>query len=145
MKTISFTVYGKPATAGSKRGFPIRRKDGSIGVAMTHDNPRTKNWMASVAQTARGVYQGELLTGPLELTITFFLARPKAHYLKTGLRKSAPMKHCQKPDATKLLRAIEDSLTGVIWRDDSQVVSLIISKVWTEGSEGASIIVKEIE
>jgi Holliday junction resolvase RusA-like endonuclease len=139
-------VYGKPATAGSKRGFPIRRKDGTIGVAMTHDNPRAKNWMASVAQRSREVYQGGWMTGPLELEIRFYMARPKGHYRKSQtLKDSAPRRHYQKPDTTKLLRAVEDALTGVLWRDDSQIVILHISKYWTDDSEGADIVVKEIE
>lgn len=147
--TIEFTVYGTPATAGSKRGFPIRRKDGSLGVAMAPDNLRAKSWMGMVAQAARTRYQGELLTGPVHLKCTFFLARPKSHF-GTGknaglLKDSAPVRHTQKPDALKMARLIEDVLTGTIVRDDSQICSHSISKEWTTESARAHIVVLPME
>ena len=37
-----------------------------------------------------------------------------------------------KPDLTKLVRAAEDSLRGVLWRDDAQVVRQVTEKRWGE-------------
>lgn len=128
MKIIQFTIHGKAATAGSKRVFPIKRKNGSVGVSVAPDNPRAKQWMGAVADRA-GEAMGNrpLITGPVKLTCRFTLTRPKGHY-GTGrnadkLKDSAPRYHIQKPDLTKLIRAVEDSLTGIVWRDDTQVVS----------------------
>jgi Holliday junction resolvase RusA-like endonuclease len=71
----------------------------------------------------------------------FVLARPRSHY-GTGrnadrLRATAPAWPCSRPDATKLLRAVEDALTGVVWRDDGQVVVQTARKVygWPERAE----------
>jgi Holliday junction resolvase RusA-like endonuclease len=36
------------------------------------------------------------------------------------------------PDLDKLVRAILDSLTGVVWRDDAQVVDIVARKVYAE-------------
>jgi crossover junction endodeoxyribonuclease RusA len=119
---IQFTVYGEPATAGSKRGFYNK----ALGrVIMAPDNKRQKPWMQQVAGTAREAYRGELLTGPVRLRVTFNLQRTKGHF-GTGknagiVKASAPEHHTKKPDLTKLVRAIEDALTGIIWKDDSQV------------------------
>jgi Holliday junction resolvase RusA-like endonuclease len=73
-------------------------------------------------------------TGPVELQVEFCFARPKSHY-GTGkrsniLKPSAPLCHIQKPDRTKLLRCIEDAFKGVLWEDDSQVISGAVSKRW---------------
>ena len=145
---IEFVVIGRPATAGSKRGFPVRRKDGSIGVAMAPDNKRATSWMGMVAQAARLAYQGDLLRGPLSLRCHFYFARPKCHY-GTGkksnvLKSSAPFEHMQKPDVTKCVRAVEDALTKVLWVDDSQVCRSEILKSWTTNSERAHVIVSEL-
>ena len=126
MAIISFTAIGKPQPAGSKSGAPIRRRNGSIGVAMRDSNPRAKPWQAIVANAAREAYSGDLLRGPLEVSMTFFLPRPKSHF-GTGrnagkLKPSAPKYPTVKPDALKLARGTEDALTGVVWADDAQVV-----------------------
>jgi Holliday junction resolvase RusA-like endonuclease len=80
--------------------------------------------------------------GPLGLAATFTLRRPKGHF-GTGrnARKLKPSAACWpvvKPDATKLLRAIEDALTGVVWTDDAQVVEQLATKRYGE-PEGAHV------
>ena len=132
MPMIEFTVFGCPIPAGSKRAYPIKRKDGSIGVAVTPDNKKQASWMGAVADAARRVYDGPLLTGAVSLEITFFRPRPKGHF-GTGknaavLKPSAPKYPTTRPDTVKLARAVEDALTSVIWLDDSQVVNHVLSK-----------------
>jgi len=137
-KAISFTVYGRPQTAGSKKSFPFKRGDGSLGVRVTHDNPKSQSWMQEVRAAARKAYNGPLLDGPLALHVTFFLARPKGHFGKHGVRPSAPQFPTTKPDCTKLVRCLEDALKGVLWRDDSQVVSQANNKRYGE-TDGAVV------
>ena len=131
--TIAFTVYGTAQSRGSKTPWNPRRKDGSLVlradgrpvIATMDDNKKSKNWMAEVRAAAAGAFSGELLTGPIELTCAFYFARPTSHY-GTGrnsgkLKPSAPIDHTQKPDLSKITRAVEDAMTKVIWRDDSQI------------------------
>ncbi len=134
---IRFTVYGKPATAGSKAGFPIQRKNGTLGVAMAPDNKRAKPWMAMIQQHAQEAFGARpLLTGAVLLDLEFMFVRPKSHY-RSGknshvLRDGAPRHHIQKPDKTKLERCVEDALKRVVWVDDCQVVGGYVSKRWAE-------------
>jgi len=92
---------------------------------VTDDNPRTKPWRAVVAVVAGQHRPAKLLDGPLSLTARFFLPRPKS----LPKRIEHPAK---KPDLSKLVRAIEDALTGIIWRDDAQVVHENASKHYGE-------------
>ena len=145
MKSIVFTVYGAPAPAGSKRslvptdkhGNPYRSKKTNRIIANTVDaNPRSKGWKNQVANEAARHVSGPLITGPVKLELTFFMERPKGHY-GTGrnagkLKVSAPKYHTSKPDALKLARGVEDSLTDVVWKDDSQVVFGSQSKEYGE-------------
>lgn len=80
----------------------------------------------------RRAQRRRVLTGPLQLDVTFAIARPKGHYGKRGLLPSAPLFVTVRPDVTKLLRGLEDALTGVLWRDDAQVVKQHACKVYTE-------------
>ena len=131
MEPITITIYGKPATAGSKRGFynaKLKR------VLMVPHNPaKASSWRDAVRKACRDQYEGPMLMGAYGLHAIFHFSRPKSHY-RTGknaglLRDSAPAFHTTKPDAGKLLRALEDALTGMLWKDDSQGVHVASEKV----------------
>lgn len=139
MTEVRFSVPGKPATAGSKRGFPFKGKDGRLHVAMSDDSgEKGKSWRALLVDSCRRAYLGPILDGPLVLDVTFRFLRPQAHFGKKGLLSSAPDYPAVKPDATKLIRALEDALNGVLWRDDSRIVVQRVRKVYGE-TEGADV------
>ena len=129
---IHFVVHGEPKPAGSKRAFSKKTKSGRTITSVVHDNPTTPNWMGLVGQVARQHYDGELLKGPIALTLFFYRPRPKNHYgtgRNSGKRKtSAPAFPTTIPDTIKLARAVEDALSGVIWKNDSQKVDLHLNK-----------------
>ena len=120
MSEITFTVYGQAQPAGSKTAG--RSKSGKMFVRDSAKNSRP--WKTEVAKTAAGAMNGDgLLDGALELSVIFTVPRPKGHYGVRGLRPSAPKHPTVRPDVTKLLRAVEDACTGIVWRDDSQIVA----------------------
>lgn len=133
---VKFTVPGIPAPAGSKNGF-YNRKQGR--VIITDDSYRAKPWMAAVAAAAHEAHAGELLAGPLELQVHFVLPRPAGHFGKgvnaEVIRPGAPTHPTVRPDITKLVRAVEDALTGIIWRDDAQVVVQHLTKTYGHRAE----------
>lgn len=131
-----FFVPGTARTAGSKSAF----KDKFGKVHVTHAGKYSKAWMDSVKWWALKEYgqRTVLLTCPVRLTLRFFMARAQGHF-RTGrhageLKDSAPAYPTKKPDLDKLNRSISDALTGVVFRDDSQVVRLESTKVYC-GSE----------
>lgn len=77
-----------------------------------------------------------LLRGPVRVFATFRFVRPKSHF-RTGrnahqLRDDAPQFQTMHPDLDKLQRAIGDSLTGQVLRDDKQIASWYVEKVYAE-------------
>ena len=149
--TITFTVYGTPRPAGSKRGFLNKHSGRICMVDASGENGRM--WRQDVARAAleamREQADGQLLDGPLELVLALHMPRPKSHYRSGGriLKEGAPKCHTNKPDATKLLRAVEDAMTGIVWHDDSQVARQYVEKVYCEATElcGCSVVVRQIE
>lgn len=134
---ISFNVPGVPQPAGSKRAFPFQKKDGKLGVAVSDDNPKGRDWKATVAWSAVAARnppgRRELLEGALRVVLLFELPRPQSHYRADGsVRRSAPPWPVGRPDVLKLARAVEDALQGVIYRNDSQIVYEQIAKRWGE-------------
>jgi crossover junction endodeoxyribonuclease RusA len=120
MLVLSFTVYGVAQPQGSTKAFMPK---GARYPVVTSDNPQLKGWRQLVAEGASAALQGVGMNtdGPVSVEAHFFLPRPKSLGIKT---KS----HLTRPDIDKLSRALLDALTGVIWRDDSQVVTLLVSK-----------------
>lgn len=125
----AFVVYGVAAPAGSKT---IAHAKG--GRAFVRDaSKRSAPWKRLVAQEAGKAMDGAaLLEGPLSLHVSVIVVRPKSHYGVRGLRPSAPSAPTTRPDLTKYLRGIEDALTGIVWRDDAQVITQTAEKRYGE-------------
>lgn len=124
--TITFQVFGLPQTKGSSRGFPVKRKNGRIGVVITNDNDKNKPWAATVSGEAQRHRPSTPFTGPVRLMLAFGVQKPKS-YPKT---KELPA--TKKPDLDKMIRSVKDALRGVLYRDDSQVVELRATKAYSD-------------
>ena len=137
MTVLRFTVLGKLQPAGSKKGF-VNPNTGK--VVIVEDAKLSKPWKQEVAGAAEYAVGESGWTvcdpRPMRLDVAFMLIRPKGHYgsgRNAGMvRVGAPAYPATKPDATKLLRAVEDALTGVVWRDDAQVVEQAVWKLYGE-------------
>ncbi len=146
-RNISFFVPGRPQQKGSTKSFR-HAKTGKI-VTMSA-NKNLKLWEATVrlaASEAEG--WGGITEKAVAVHVAFLFLRPKCDY-GTGqnsrtLKGSAPREHIKTPDLDKLARGILDGLSGVLFRDDRQVVQLwAIKQYATAGESGAMISVKEI-
>ena len=76
----------------------------------------------------------ELALGAVRVTVAFWWSRPKSTK-KTVIHKTT------KPDLDKCLRSILDSLTGIAFKDDSQVVECHVFKSFGD-VEGALVTVE---
>jgi crossover junction endodeoxyribonuclease RusA len=143
---LLFNVYGKAQTQGSKRSVAIYRKGsdgkpvpvmkgGRVVTRTINDNKNLTSWREQVASAAANAHTNSVLCLlPIKMQVTFTISRPLGHY-GTGknehvVKPSSPIYHTQKPDSMKLVRAIEDSMTGVVYHDDSQIVAHEIIKCW---------------
>lgn len=110
---------------------------------MVESCKQLKPWRLMV--TAAAIATGApLIRGPVSLSVVFLFHRPKGHYGARGLKPSAPQWHSVKPDGSKLLRALEDSLSGVLIEDDARIVSSTVQKRYTVGFEREGAIVTVI-
>lgn len=154
---IRFTVIGKPQQRGSKqavlipkRGGGFVEKNGRPIVAAKDDNQNSKEWMGQVRDAAHRAFQGELIAGPVRLTVKFYFKRPGNHF-RSGdrskpLKDGVPTWHAGTPDLDKLVRALGDSLTGVVLVDDKQIAEFGpgFGKFWTTEAERAEVLIEPL-
>lgn len=138
--SLSFTVHGTPKPKGSARGF-IAMKAGKARAIVTSDNKNLKAWETAVRFVAQEHAGTVFFTEAVSLYVAFFFQRPKS----VSERKRPFL--TTKPDLSKLIRGLEDALTGVLWKDDSQVVSITSSKAYASAGQTshAYITITEIE
>lgn len=140
---IHLTVYGTAKPQGSKSAFvnkatgKVRMVEGGPGA----DRAAFKDWRSAVAAAGRdwqAQHGAVLLDEPLALTAVFHLPKPSsAPKWKLWARG--------RPDVDKLARAVLDALTGVLWVDDSRVVSLHVQKPYAiDGPPRAEIVVERL-
>lgn len=135
---MTFRVYGIPQTKGSTKGFAIRNKaTGKTRVIITNDNLNNKSWAQTVSGEAQRYRPAYPFTGPVSLTLAFFMKKPKSY------PKTRELYAVKKPDIDKMCRSILDSLKGVFYLDDSQVVSLNATKAY-DNAPGVEIDCKEL-
>ncbi len=142
--TAQFTVYGQAQPGGSKRAVQT-----GAGVRVIDANRKAAPWKDQIRYQVGAAYDGHpLLDGPLALELTFYQLRPKHHYgtgRNAGIVKAgAPRFPIVAPDVLKLARGVEDALTGLVWRDDAQIVWEFLTKLYGEPAR-VEIMVSNVE
>lgn len=89
---------------------------------------KTKVFEQDVKSLAKEQYEGKPLLGPLKISIVFSITRPKSVSVKK--RKYPTVR----PDLDNYIKAVLDSLNGVLFHDDSQVITMTCSKQYAEES-----------
>lgn len=102
-------------------------------------------------ETEEGKFKWDLLAQvgemkPIEtaihLTCRFFMPIPESvSKKKRVLYVGCAMPHVKKPDLDNLVKFVKDCANGVLWRDDSQVISLTASKAY-HPEPGTEIIIE---
>ena len=120
---FEFVVVGIPAPQGSKRAFVRGGR-----VSLVESCARVKPYRALVSLAASQARTDPPTRLPVGIGITFVFVRPKSHYTSKGALRAGAPTHPGKPDIDKLCRAVLDALTGILYHDDAQVVSLSATK-----------------
>ena len=127
---IKFTVPAVPIAQPRPQPVKIGNRAGMANVPKKHPVHAFK---ATVRLAAEKVYHGAPLEGPLRVDVTFVLPRRRVR-----IWKSKPMPrewHDRKPDKDNLEKSVYDALTGLLWRDDSQICCGYVEKWEASGDE----------
>ena len=125
MFELTIDVSGEPASQGSHSVIH--------GRIVQVNSAKHQRWRNAVAFAALDLVTDgwELLDEPLELSVIFYLPRPK-----TATREFPAVM----PDVDKLLRAVFDSLSGVIYVDDSRIIRATAQKLYADDRGPGAVI-----
>ena len=120
-------IPGIPKTQGSKNAIPFMWNGKIRSRVIENNHTDLKSWRHDVGWGVKMAFKrSEPLRDPIFLVLDFYRPRPKQHYLKQGnISPTAPTWPATKPDLDKLIRAIKDSMTAIVYMDDGQVVGMI--------------------
>lgn len=119
-EVLHLFVTGDPIPQGSKKAYVVGRR----AVVVDDNKDALKAWRTAIATAAGVLFGGEVLTDvPVVVLLEFGIARPKT------VKREHPT---VKPDLDKLTRAVLDALTGRVYKDDAQVVRLVVSEAYSE-------------
>lgn len=149
---LSFLVEGRPQTAGSKVAMP--RKGGKPLVVESGDRKAKTAFRDDLRAAAREAIRAAAREtywpygGPCQVVFTFMRRRPQSHYGRRSgaayVKATAPAFPITRPDALKLARHAEDSLTSILWHDDAAIVDERLLKVWAP-REGVRVMVRQLD
>ena len=133
---IEWSVQGKPVPQGSMTAV----KAGNYVTMRHQQGGALAVWRAAIRLQIGDM---EPTHDPVALALNFRLKRPKAHlglahgkvFVKPAYVNDVPH---STPDLDKLVRAVMDALTGVLYYDDRQVYMVSARKVYSaiEGLDG---------
>jgi len=135
---VTFKVDADPV--GKQRARYAKRGN----FVQTYTPDKTRNYESLIKEVA---IEAMGSSEPLETPVTLYL------YIRAPIPKSLPKKRIEaclnglekpikKPDASNVLKSVEDAMNGVVYKDDSQIVNIHVSKVYSSVS-GVDVCIKE--
>lgn len=122
---IQITIPGTPVAKGRPRAV----RKGRIGVRM-YTPAKTAKFEAWCRLAATAVWGNQApLDGPLSVIFMIYMPIPTS----LSAKKRAELMgkpHTKKPDASNIIKAVEDAFNGIVWSDDSQISLLTAHKVY---------------
>ncbi|WP_225047434.1 RusA family crossover junction endodeoxyribonuclease [Lacticaseibacillus kribbianus] len=128
MTRYRIVVPGEPVAQGRPRVYRTPR--GVRGV----DPAKSRQYKALVSQQAQRQWHGEPLSGPLAVNVTIYRSIQQSGSKRLKMAKHAgTVRPIVKPDADNYYKAVSDALTGIVWEDDNQIVTITVAKYYDDG------------
>lgn len=137
---VRFVVPGEPVGKARPRsqvvtdrnGNPLKSAKNGRFVVKHYSTDRTAEYEDRVKLMAERAMNGiPPLVGPLRLELEMRFRLPESwSQVKQRSALTDEIRPQKKPDASNVLKAIEDGMNGVTWGDDDQVAEVAIRRVY---------------
>ncbi len=105
---------------------PVPKGRPRLGRSRVRTPAKTKRFERDLKALVLNEWKQEPFHGPIFVSATFYVTKPE-----TVTRSNC----CVKPDLDNLIKALFDALNGIVWIDDSQVVSVVTQKYYAPRGE----------
>jgi Holliday junction resolvase RusA-like endonuclease len=130
--TIEFTVPGRPVPMARPR----------VTARGTYTPKRCRDYKTAVAIAAKAAMRGKKpLEGAVHIILQFTFLIPKS-WPKVKRLNGGLVGHTSRPDWDNLSKSVTDALIGIVYNDDSQIVSASVEKRYGD-DEGVRVVVEE--
>ena len=134
--TFTFEIVGEPQGKGRPR-FSTRG-----GFVKTYTPEKTASYENFVKLCYLNKYKGQKLDGEIIAEIIAYFPIPKSFSKKKRSEAiEGKIRPTKKPDTDNIAKTILDSLNGIAFEDDKQVVALLVKKLY--GEEAKVVVVLE--
>ena len=121
---VKISIPGKPIA----KARPRFARRGKFVSAYSPQATEEGLWILS----AREQLKGKTILGALKMDVVFYIDRPKSHYGKSGVKKSASVHPTGKPDLSNYVKFAEDCLNECFfWEDDSFIIEINAKKLYS--------------
>lgn len=125
--TFTFEIIGEPQGKGRPR-FSTRG-----GFVKTYTPEKTASYENFVKVCYLNKYKGQKLDGEIIAEIIAYFPIPKSFSKKKRSEAiEGKIRPTKKPDTDNIAKTILDSLNGIAFEDDKQVVALLVKKLYGE-------------
>ena len=142
MQELKFEIPGSPIGQGRPKFSTIN------GHAVAYDPEKSRNYKAYVKLLATQAMKEQgftMIDGPCCLDIMAFFEVPKSKSKKFKERALLGLERpTKKPDIDNIVKALQDALNGLAYKDDSSIVFLSVAKCYSEVPR-VEVILREIE
>ena len=142
MQKLKFEVPGSPIGQGRPKFSTIN------GHAVAYDPEKSRNYKAYVKLLATQAMKEQgftMIDGPCCLDILACFEVPKSKSKKFKERALLGLERpTKKPDIDNIVKALQDALNGLAYKDDSSIVFLSVAKCYSEVPR-VEVILREIE
>ncbi len=128
MDGIRITVAGEPTAQGRPKFSNVN------GFPMAYEPAKSRDWKKYASLAAAEKMKGRPpMEGPLTMQIHVFRAIPVSWSRKKRIEAAQGIvRPTGRPDVDNYVKSAMDALKGIVWADDSQVVSLMACKHYSE-------------
>ena len=112
-------------------GKPIPQKQTRFARGRAYD-PSAKDKKRIQDQLRKAMGDLAPLARPVHVTIMFYFSPPKSLSTRQKKRLIENQWHVKKPDIDNLAYLVTNALKGIVIRDDSQIVTLALTKGYGE-------------
>ena len=126
MDHLRFRIIGTPVPKGRPKFFKVG------GFVKPYTPVNTRKWEEFMRHQALRYRPLVLWDGPIAMSLTFLMPRPKSLPKKV-------IHHVKKPDLDNLAKSVKDAFQGIIYQSDSQICVLNVEKKYSIDEYGVQV------